>query len=95
MGITAWLWNPLVDFGVLWLINEFKNICAGIIFLVLDFNKILWKFITMHDDTDMNNIVTYHTYLEDRIFKILLMENRTISPWMTERFQIQIMELLG
>ena len=61
----------------------------------MDFNKMLLKFIKMHDDTDMNNLDTYHAYLEDRIFKILLMENRTISPLMTEKFQIQTMDLLG
>ena len=34
----------------------------------------------MYDDTDMHNWVTYHTNLENYIFKIQLMENRTISP---------------
>ena len=80
MGVTAWLWNPLIDFRVWWLIYEFKNTCAWILFLVLDFNEMLWKFITMYDDMDMHNWVTYHTNLENWIFKILLMENRTISP---------------
>ena len=80
MGVTAWLWNPLIDFRVSWLIYEFRNTCAWILFLVLDFNEMPWKFLTMYDDMDMHNWVMYHTNLENWIFKILLMENRTINP---------------
>ena len=91
MGITAWLWNPLIDLRVWWLIYKFKNICAGILSLFLDLNKMLWKFITIYDDTDMHNWVTYRTNLENWIFKIVSMENRTISP----RIKIWIIDLIG
>ena len=66
----------MIDFSVWYLIYEFKNICAGILFLVMDFIKMPWKFITMYDDTDMDNWVTYHTNLKNWIFKILLIEYR-------------------
>ena len=57
-----------------------KKYMCGDPFLVLDFNKVPWQFITMYDDTVMYNWVTYYTNLENWIFKIILMENRTISP---------------
>ena len=39
----------------------------------------------MYDDTDMNNLVTYYTYLEDWIFKILLMEiELLVREWLRD-----------
>ena len=35
----------------------------------------------MYDDMDMHNWVTYHTNLENWIFKIQLIENRTVHKW--------------
>ena len=59
----------------------------------LDFNKMLWKFITMYDDTDMHNWVMYHTNLKNRVFKIPLIEYRNYYS-INERFKIRIMDCL-
>ena len=49
LGISALLLNSLKDFRDLCFIFQFKNIYTGILSLVL----MLWKFVTMYDNTDM------------------------------------------
>ena len=91
---TAYLWNSVTDYRVSKSIYEFKNIRTEIFYLVLDFNKMRWKFVTTYDNTDMRNWVRYRTNLETWISNKSI-DGKSNDRLLNERFEIRITDLFN